>query len=90
MRKAMVVRVILAGKLDSLAARLRFDLAEEELSGWLSRYGEHGVKGLRTTRLQNYRTRTADQNAPGGTGGRENSPRSDQGWPTLRFRESAS
>lgn len=64
MRKAMVVRVILAGKLDSLAARLRFDLAEEELSGWLSRYGEHGVKGLRTTRLQNYRTRTADQNAP--------------------------
>lgn len=64
MRKAMVVRAILAGKLDSLAARLRFDLAEEELSGWLSRYGEHGVKGLRTTRLQNYRTRTADQNAP--------------------------
>jgi Protein of unknown function (DUF1153) len=64
MRKAMVVRAILAGKLDGLAARLRFDLADEELSGWISRYVEHGVKGLRTTRLQNYRTRTADQNSP--------------------------
>ena len=64
MRKAMVVRAILADKLDSLAARLRFDLAEEELSGWLSLYGEHGVKGLRTTRLQDYSTRPADQNAP--------------------------
>jgi hypothetical protein len=64
MRKAMVVREILAGKLDGLAARLRFDLTEEELSGWLSRYVEHGVKGLRTTRLQNYRTRTAEQSSP--------------------------
>jgi hypothetical protein len=64
MRKAMVVRAILADKLDGPAARLRFDLAEEELSGWLSRYVEHGVKGLHTTQLQNYRTHTADHNVP--------------------------
>jgi hypothetical protein len=55
MRKAMVVRASLAGNLDGLVARARFDLAEEELSGWVSRYVQHGVKGLRTTRLQNYR-----------------------------------
>jgi hypothetical protein len=64
MRKAMVVRAILAGELDGLAARGRFDLTEEELTGWLSRYVEHGVKGLRTTRLQNYCARKADQNSP--------------------------
>jgi Protein of unknown function (DUF1153) len=64
MRKAMVVRAILVGKLDELAARLRFDLADNELSDWISRYVEHGVKGLRTTRLQNYRTRTTDQDSP--------------------------
>lgn len=61
MRKAMVVRAILAGNLDGLVARARFDLAEEELSCWVSRYVQHGVKGLRTTRLQNYRTHTAGQ-----------------------------
>ena len=60
MRKAMVVRAIRAGKLDELAARLRFDLADDELSDWISRYVAHGVKGLRTTRLQNYRARTTD------------------------------
>jgi hypothetical protein len=64
MRKAMVVRAILAGKFDELAARLCFDLADDELSDWISRYVEHGVKGLRTTRLQDYRTRTTDQNSP--------------------------
>lgn len=60
----MVVRTILAGNLDGLATQLRFDLAEEELSGWISRYVKHGVKGLRTTQSQNYRTRTASQNSP--------------------------
>jgi hypothetical protein len=64
MRMAMVVRAILAGELDGLAVRGRFDLTEEELTGWLSRYVEHGVKGLRTTRLLNYCTRKADQNSP--------------------------
>jgi len=63
LRKAMVVRAILAGKVDGAMARLRFDLAEEELSGWLSRYVEHGVKGLRTTRLQSYRTCAVRQNS---------------------------
>ena len=61
MRKAMVVRAILAGDLDRRVARVRFDLAEEELSGWISRYVQHGVKGLRTTQLQNYPTRMAGQ-----------------------------
>ena len=64
MRKARVVRAILAGNLDGLAARLRFDLVEEELSGWISRYVKHGVRGLRTTRLQDYRTRTVDKTTP--------------------------
>jgi hypothetical protein len=44
-RKAMVVRAILAGDLDGPVARVRFDLSEEELSGWVSRYVQHGVKG---------------------------------------------
>ena len=54
----MVLRAILAGKLDKGTARRRFELAEEELSGWIAVYREHGTLGLRTTRLQQYRERT--------------------------------
>jgi len=54
----MVLRAILAGKLDKGAARRRFELAEDELSGWIAVYREHGTLGLRTTRLQQYREPT--------------------------------
>jgi len=57
-RKAMVAQAILAGKLHKGTARRRFELAEEELSGWIAVYREHGTLGLRTTRLQQYRERT--------------------------------
>jgi hypothetical protein len=33
----------------------RYELTKEEFSGWERLYERHGVKGLRITRLQNYR-----------------------------------
>jgi len=33
----------------------RYELTKEEFGGWERLYERHGVKGLRTTRLQNYR-----------------------------------
>jgi hypothetical protein len=54
-RKAEVVAAVHGGLLSVDDACNRYELTKEEFSGWERLYDRHGVKGLRTTRLQNYR-----------------------------------
>jgi Protein of unknown function (DUF1153) len=54
-RKAEVVAAVHGGLLTSEDACQRYELSTEEFAGWERLYERHGVKGLRTTRLQNYR-----------------------------------
>lgn len=54
-RKAEVVAAVKGGLLTADDACHRYALSKEEYSGWERLYERHGVKGLRTTRLQNYR-----------------------------------
>ena len=54
-RKAEVVAAVHGGLLSAEDACDRYALTKEEFAGWERLYQRHGVKGLRTTRLQNYR-----------------------------------
>jgi hypothetical protein len=54
-RKAEVVAAVHGGLLSAEDACDRYHLSREEFSGWERLYERHGVKGLRTTRLQSYR-----------------------------------
>lgn len=55
-RKAEVVAAVKGGLLSEEDACERYDLSQEEFAGWAKLYNRHGAKGLRTTRLQNYRS----------------------------------
>ena len=54
-RKAEVVAAVRGGLLSVDDACDRYELSKEEFGGWEKLFERHGVKGLRTTRLQNYR-----------------------------------
>lgn len=54
-RKAEVVAAVSGGLLTKTDACKRYDLSEEEFAGWEKLYNKHGRKGLRATRLQQYR-----------------------------------
>lgn len=54
-RKAEVVAAVRGGLITIEDVCDRYELSKEEFSGWERLYERHGVKGLRTTRLQNYR-----------------------------------
>jgi hypothetical protein len=54
-RKAEVVAAVTGGLISKEDAIARYALTEEEFSGWLRLYSRHGSKGLRATRLQQYR-----------------------------------
>ena len=54
-RKAEVVAAVRGGLLSRTEACERYALSEEELACWSRLFDEHGTKGLRTTRLQQYR-----------------------------------
>ncbi len=54
-RKAEVVAAVSGGLLSEQAAIDRYNLSEEEFAGWKKLYNKHGRKGLRATRLQQYR-----------------------------------
>ncbi|KCZ53459.1 DUF1153 domain-containing protein [Hyphomonas chukchiensis] len=54
-RKAEVVAAVSGGLLSRKAACERYNLTDEEYEGWEKLYSRHGIKGLRTTRLQKYR-----------------------------------
>jgi Protein of unknown function (DUF1153) len=57
-RKAAVVTAIANGVLTREEACRRYQLSEEELLSWQQAYETHGLPGLRSTRLQQYRGRT--------------------------------
>lgn len=58
-RKALVVAGVKRGLLTAQQACERYDLDAEELEGWCRLVERHGEKGLRVTRIQQYRRRDA-------------------------------
>ncbi len=60
-RKAEVVTAVRQGLLTLEEACCRYDLSVEEFMSWQRLIASHGVRGLRATRLQDYRpTGTGD------------------------------
>ena len=58
-RKAAVVAAVQSGKITFEEACRRYQLTAEELRAWQHAYEAHGLPGLRATRLQQYRIRSA-------------------------------
>lgn len=54
-RKAEVVAAVDGGLLTEEAALNRYGLSAEEFETWHRLYTKHGAKGLRATRVQQYR-----------------------------------
>lgn len=54
-RKAEVVAAVEGGLLSNTDACARYNLSEEELASWTKLVSSHGLAGLRTTRVQQYR-----------------------------------
>ncbi len=54
-RKAQVVAAVRSGLLSFDEACERYRLSEEEFKTWISLLDNHGVRGLRATRMQDYR-----------------------------------
>jgi Protein of unknown function (DUF1153) len=54
-RKAQVVNGVRTGLLSVEEACRRYRLSEEEFNSWRAMIEQHGVAGLRVTRLQHYR-----------------------------------
>ena len=54
-RKAEVVAAVRGGLLSLEEACERYSLTVEEFLSWQSSIDEHGLAGLRTTRIQEYR-----------------------------------
>ncbi len=54
-RKAEVVAAVRGGLLTQEEACTRYQLSEEEFGTWQASIDRHGMPGLRTTRIQQYR-----------------------------------
>ena len=54
-RKAEVVAAVKGGLLSLEDACARYKLTSEEFAGWQAAIDQHGLAGLRTTRIQQYR-----------------------------------
>ena len=54
-RKAQVVTAVRKGVLTLPEACERYHLSEEEFNSWASLLDNHGMHGLRATRIQDYR-----------------------------------
>lgn len=63
-RKAEVVAAVRAGLITLEEACERYTLSVEEFLSWQKLIDKHGMRGLRTTRLQQYRPALSDE-APG-------------------------
>ncbi|MCL2470038.1 MAG: DUF1153 domain-containing protein [Alphaproteobacteria bacterium] len=55
-RKAQVVTAVRRGILSLTEACERYNLSEEEFKSWASLFDNHGMSGLRATRIQEYRS----------------------------------
>lgn len=62
-RKAEVVTAVRCGLISLEEACERYKLSVEEFLSWQRLIDKHGMRGLRTTRLQQYR-RTSKDDAP--------------------------
>ena len=54
-RKAAVVTAVRSGRITMEEALRRYQLTEEEFLSWQRAFETHGLAGLRTTRVQQYR-----------------------------------
>jgi hypothetical protein len=54
-RKAAVVTAVRTGRITLEEALRRYQLTEEEYRSWERAFEQHGLAGLRSTRLQQYR-----------------------------------
>lgn len=54
-RKAQVVAAVRSGVLTFDEACERYRLSQEEFKAWMDLLDHHGVRGLRATRMQEYR-----------------------------------
>lgn len=54
-RKAAVVKAVAAGLIDEEEALARYSLSREELDSWRRAIARHGLKALKTTKIQRYR-----------------------------------
>jgi len=54
-RKAQVVAAVRSGLLTFEEACERYRLSEEEFNAWINLLDRHGMRGLRATRMQEYR-----------------------------------
>jgi len=54
-RKAILVAAVRGGLISLDDARQRYGISEEEFQSWEMAVGAHGVRGLRSTRVQLYR-----------------------------------
>jgi hypothetical protein len=54
-RKAQVVAAVRGGVLSFEEACERYSLSEEEFKAWQNLLDNHGLRGLRATRMQEYR-----------------------------------
>ncbi len=64
-RKARVVAAVRSGLLTFHEACERYRLSEEEFHSWMNLLDRHGVRGLRATRMQEYRPADARHVAEG-------------------------
>jgi hypothetical protein len=55
-RKAAVVTAVRNGRITLEEALQRYQLTEEEYRSWECAFERHGLPGLRSTRLQQYRS----------------------------------
>lgn len=55
-RKAAVVTAVRNGRVTLEEALQRYQLTEEEYRSWERAFEQHGLPGLRSTRLQQYRS----------------------------------
>ena len=68
-RKAQVVAAVRSGLLTFNEACERYRLSEEEFKSWMNLLDQYGVRGLRATRMQEYRP--ADERHGEGTAAAE-------------------
>jgi hypothetical protein len=54
-RKAAVVKGVMSGLITEEDACRLYGLSEEEFTSWIEAIQSHGLKGLKTTKLQEYR-----------------------------------
>jgi len=60
-RKAQVVSAVRAGVISLEEACRRYDLSVEEFLSWQRAIEDHGLPGLRATRLKDYRISSGDE-----------------------------